>query len=102
MHESDNITRIKNVGEKRAQQFANLGIRTVGDLLRYFPRDYTDYSLPEPISGLMPEDTAVFAGTVTQKLRPYISPRYSLYRLTISDGTDSMLLTFFNSRAKLK
>ncbi len=98
MHESDNITRIKNVGEKRAQQFANLGIHTVGDLLRCFPRDYTDYSLPAPISGLTPEDTAVFSGTVTKKLKPYISPRYSLYRLTISDGTDSMLITFFNSK----
>ena len=39
MHESDSITRLKGVGEKRAKTLAALGIFTVGDLLRFFPRD---------------------------------------------------------------
>lgn len=95
---SDSITTLKGVGSKRAQTFANIGIYTVGDLLRYYPRDYTDYSLTTPISELMPEDTAVFRGTVTKKLRPYISYKYSIFRVTVSDGTDSMLITFFNSK----
>lgn len=98
MHESDNITRLKGVGEKRAQILAGLGIHTVGDILRFFPRDYTDYSRPTPINELMPEDTAVFRGTVMKKLRPYISPRYSIFKLTVSDGTDTLLITFFNSK----
>ena len=98
MHESDSITRLKSVGEKRAKIFSALGIETVGDLLRYYPRDYTDYSKPTPISELMPEDTGVFRGTVIKKLRPYISPRYSIYKLTVSDGTDTILITFFNSQ----
>ncbi|HBI51750.1 MAG TPA: ATP-dependent DNA helicase RecG, partial [Ruminococcaceae bacterium] len=70
MHESDSITRIKGVGEKRAELYRSIGIETVGDMLRYFPRDYTDYSLPVPMNELQPEDTAVFAGTVIKKLRP--------------------------------
>ncbi len=98
MQESDSITKVKSVGEKRAATFANIGIFTVGDLLRYFPRDYADYSVTVPINELMPEDTAVFRATVTKKLRPYISYKYSIYRVTVSDGTDSMLLTFFNSK----
>ncbi len=98
MHESDSITRIKGVGEKRAELYRTIGIETVGDMLRYFPRDYTDYSLPVPINELQPEDTAVFAGTVIKKLRPYLSPRYSIFRLTVSDGTDTVLIAFFNSK----
>ena len=98
MHESDSITRLKGVGEKRAETLGTLGIFTVGDLLRFFPRDYTDYSRPTPINELMPEDTAVFRGTVMKKLRPYISPRYSIFKLTVSDGTDTLLITLFNSK----
>ncbi len=98
MHESDSITRLKGVGEKRAKTLESLGIFTVGDLLRFFPRDYTDYSLPTPMNELLPEDTAVFRGTVMKKLRPYISPRYSIFKLTVSDGTDTFLITFFNSK----
>ena len=98
MQESDSITTIKGIGGKRAETFAALGIYTVGDLLRHFPRDYTDYSRPTPINELMPDDTAVFRGTVMKKLHPYISPRYSIFKLTVSDGTDTILVTFFNSR----
>ena len=98
MHESDSITNIKGVGGKRAGIFENLGIFTVGDLLRYYPRDYADYSLTTPICELVPEDNAVFRGKVIRKLRPYISYKYSIFRVTVSDGTDSMLITFFNSK----
>lgn len=98
MQENDSIRTIKGVGEKRARLFENIGITTVGDMLRYFPRDYTDYSIPTPINELCPEDTGVFRGTVIKKLRPHLSPRYSIYRLTVSDGTDTVLIAFFNSR----
>ncbi len=98
MQESDSITKIKGVGEKRARLLENIGITTVGDILRFFPRDYTDYSKPAPISELVPDDTAVFRGTVMKKLHPYISPRYSIFKLTVSDGSDTMLITFFNSK----
>ncbi|MBP3334455.1 MAG: ATP-dependent DNA helicase RecG [Clostridia bacterium] len=37
---SSPITVIAGVGEKRAELFGNLGVYTVGDLLRYFPRAY--------------------------------------------------------------
>lgn len=98
MQEKESIRKLKGVGEKRAVLLENMGIATVGDMLRFFPRDYTDYSKPTPISELMPEDTGVFRGTVIKKLRPYISARYSIFRLTVSDGTDTVLIALFNSR----
>ncbi len=98
MRENDSITMVKGVGGRRAETFGSLGITTVGGLLRAYPRDYTDYTKPVPICELQPDDTAVFAGKVTRKLRPYISPRYSIYKLTVSDGTEEMLITIFNSK----
>lgn len=95
---NDEITYLKGVGEKRAKLFKKLDIETVGDLLTHYPRDYADFTSPQPISELMPEETAVFSGIVIKKLKPYISPRYSIYKAVISDNTDNMLLTFFNSQ----
>ena len=95
---NDDITYLKGVGEKRAKLFRKLEIETVGDLLTHYPRDYVDYTHPRPISELEPEETAVFSGVVIKKLAPYISPRYSIFKVIVSDNTDNMLITFFNSK----
>ncbi len=95
---NDDITYLKGVGEKRAKLFRKLNIATVGDLLAHYPRDYVDFTAPQPISELSLEETAVFSGIVIKKLTPYISHRYSIFKVIISDNTDNMLLTFFNSK----
>lgn len=98
MKESDSITYLKGVGEKRAALFRKLGIETVGDLLRCFPRDYTDFTAPAPIESLSPEETAVFSGIVIKKLHPYITRTVSIFKVVVSDNTDNVLITFFNSK----
>lgn len=98
MKESDSLTYLKGVGEKRAALFRRLGIENVGDLLRFFPRDYTDFTAPAPISELSPEETAVFSGVVIKKLHPYISRTVSIFKAFVSDNTDNVLITFFNSK----
>lgn len=35
---------LKGVGERRAAQFARLGVTTAGELLRNIPRSYEDWS----------------------------------------------------------
>ena len=47
---SKKIEDLKGIGAKRAEQFHNLGIYSVGQLLRYYPRNYEDWSTPTPIS----------------------------------------------------
>ena len=39
---SDDIKYIKGVGEARATGFRSLGVSTVGELLRFYPRAYED------------------------------------------------------------
>ncbi|MCM1335958.1 MAG: ATP-dependent DNA helicase RecG [Bacteroides sp.] len=98
MKPSDPLTELKGIGEKRAKLFEKLGVFTVGDLIRYYPRDYIDFTAPVPLGELTPEDEpTVFAGVVTKKLRPYIGRQYSIFKAVVSDATDSVLITFFNS-----
>ena len=51
MIEQSKIHEIKGVGEKTEKLFAKLGIYTVGDLLRYYPRNYDVYEEAVPIAG---------------------------------------------------
>lgn len=96
-YNNQDITFLKGVGEKRAKLFAKLGIFTVYDLLTFYPRGYVDFTEPVKICDLQNDESAVFSGTVTRKLKPFIGSRFSIYRAIISDETDELLLTFFNS-----
>ena len=98
MQINDNITYLKGVGEKRAKLFNKLDITTIDELLSHYPRDYVDYSSPRPICDICPEDTAVFSGIVIKKIKPYITRRMSIYKLIVSDNTDNILITFFNTQ----
>ena len=51
-HENDPVTVLPGVGAKRAELFARLGIQTVGELLRFYPRDYDDRTRLVPICEL--------------------------------------------------
>lgn len=49
MNEQSHILELKGIGEKTDALFAKLGIRTVGDLIRYYPRGYDVYEAPVAI-----------------------------------------------------
>ena len=42
------IEYLKGVGEKRAECYEKLGVKTVYDLLCHYPRSYIDYTSPVP------------------------------------------------------
>ena len=92
------ITYIKGIGEKRAELYRKLGINSLEELITYYPRDYIDYSDPRPINEIENGETCVFRGTVTKKLKPYFSGKITIYHAVVSDDTDEMLLTFFNTQ----
>ena len=46
MKEKESIRTLKGVGEKTEKLFQKVGISTVGQLLRYYPRDYDIYREP--------------------------------------------------------
>ena len=92
------IQYLKGVGEKRAKQLAKLGILTVGDLLRCYPRDYVDYSAPYTVAEAPYEGPCAVQATVFEKHPPLrISGGRTLYRVDAGDDTGLLQITFFNS-----
>ena len=95
---SDSIQYLKGVGEKRAKQLGRLGLFTVGDLMRFYPRDYIDYSLPYPLASAPYEAPCVVRATVWGKQAPVrVRGGRTLYRVNAGDDTAGLLITFFNS-----
>lgn len=93
---NNDITYLRGVGEKKAKMYAKLGIETVEDLLCYYPKDYIDFTELKNICEIENGESCAFKGVVTRKLRPHIG-RVAVYQAAISDGTDEMLVTFFNN-----
>lgn len=95
----DKITSLGRIGQKRAELYKKLGVETVGELLKLFPRGYIDYSSPTPISEAVPDEMNVIAATVTRKLMPArIRKGMTIYKLVATDGRHDMTVTIYNSQ----
>lgn len=93
----DSVNTLSGVGPVRASQLAALGIYTLYDLISYFPRDYEDRTKLVRISQLEPDRPACFeAMVVSQPRTSYIRKGMELTKLTVSDNTANLSVTFFN------
>jgi ATP-dependent DNA helicase RecG len=94
---STDIRYIKGVGDQRAKSLGRLGIRTLGDLLNYFPRTYEDRTVTRPIDSVLPEETVCIRAMVATEPRlSHVRRGMDLVKLRIVDDTGSMDLTYFN------
>ena len=57
MRENESIRALKGVGEKTEKLFQKVGVSTVGQLLRYYPRDYDIYREPVSVDSLNDQET---------------------------------------------
>lgn len=89
---------LKGVGDRRAGQFARLGIATLGDLIRHYPRAYEDWSQTVPISAAGTEPVCIRATAVNAPQERRIRKGLTLYAFTVSDGVTPMKVTLFNNR----
>jgi ATP-dependent DNA helicase RecG len=89
------ITRLVGVGEKNAESFQRLGLHTIGDLLWYFPRRHIDYSMVKPINRLWYGETVTLLAEV-QNTATRRTKRGTITEVTVSDGSGTLLVSFFN------
>jgi ATP-dependent DNA helicase RecG len=89
------VTELKGVGESGAKLFAVLGIKTVGDLIDYYPRRYEDYSVVTPIKQLRPGAVTIEA-VIKQASGRYVRRGLHITEAIASDETDSTRLVWFN------
>jgi ATP-dependent DNA helicase RecG len=86
------------VGEKAAKRLAPLGpgLRTVGDLLTYYPRRYETRGELTDLAGLRDgEHVTVQAMIASVSSRPMRNRRGSIFEAVVTDGRGQLTLTFF-------
>lgn len=89
------LTYIKGVGPELAKKFAKLGLKTVNDLIDYYPRRYDDYSSLMRIAELKPGDVTVQA-TIESAKGHYVRRGMHVTEAVASDDTGSVRLVWFN------
>jgi len=89
------VSEIKGIGPKKTEAFARLGIFTMGDFLRNYPRDYEDLRNIKTISKLENEEKAVVIGTVVFNALGRGYGRKRTLHLTVMDKTGKMDVLFF-------
>lgn len=92
------VTRLKNIGPKREGLYLKLGIRTVEQLLAFYPRSYQDFTSPKTVDECVGGENVVIAGKILRKFPPApIRKGMVLYKLQATDGLHNFVVTIFNS-----
>jgi ATP-dependent DNA helicase RecG len=89
-------TGLREKGEEAHVILAGMGISSVGDLLRHYPRRYIDRSAVERIGELRIGQQATVIAEVHKTVKRLTRRRQSMVIVTISDGSGMLDLTFFN------
>lgn len=99
MDKNTNIQYLKGVGEKRAKILNKLDIFTVGDLLRFYPRDYMDWSKITTIAGAPYDANCCIRAVVNHKPKgAKIRKGMTIYKTIVTDGESLMNITIFNNK----
>jgi len=83
------------VGPKRAELLETIGVKSVGDLLYYFPRRYLDRSVITPIYQIKVNENTTVVGTVSAIQRIRGGRGKSRFIMTVSDETGSIQCIWF-------
>lgn len=87
---------VKGVGPRLAQLLASLGVTTVDQLLRHYPRRHLDFQNREFIKDLVVGSEVSIFGTI-RSVGAFQAKRgnMSILSIVISDGTGSLIVTRF-------
>jgi ATP-dependent DNA helicase RecG len=86
------------VGDRTAKVLeTTFGIKSIGDLMRHYPRRYMVRGELSDISALHEGDeTTILAQVYSASTRPMRGRKGSMLEVVVTDGTDKLSLTFFN------
>jgi ATP-dependent DNA helicase RecG len=99
---SADITAVPGVGATVAARLHNLDIRTVRDLLFYFPREHRDYSKLEKIATIPFNELTTTMGLIWEVKNVPTSGGRMRTIATISDETGKLNVSWFNQSYLLK
>ena len=92
---NDSVTELKGVGDELAKKLAILGIKTINDLIEYYPRRYEDYSLVMTVADMRP-GVVTLQATITSATGRYVRRGMHITEAIASDESGSVRLVWFN------
>ncbi|WP_343220693.1 ATP-dependent DNA helicase RecG [Pilosibacter fragilis] len=96
MANDQSIETLKGIGEKTAKLFEKVGIRTIDDLLHYYPRGYDTYGEPKAIGELSEDETGTVEGFLKSGAAGVHVNGLSIVQATISDMTGKLRLVWYH------
>ncbi|MCP4454278.1 MAG: DEAD/DEAH box helicase, partial [Planctomycetes bacterium] len=86
---------VKGVGPAKAEILAQLGVRSIGDLLEYYPRDHVFAPIPEKIENIQPNQTVTIMGTLeSTECQGY--RRTPTFTARLADDTGTCRIVWFH------
>lgn len=95
MIEQSGIKEIKGIGEKTEKLFSKIGVFTVGDLIRYYPRGYDVYEAAVPVGEVEEGKVQTVTGAVYGKIQVTGSSRMQVTTLYVKDLTGTLKVIWF-------
>ncbi len=89
------IKELKGIGEKTEKLFQKIGVNTVGDLIRYYPRSYDVYEEAVPISELEEGRVMTVTGAIYGRVQVGGTPRMQVTTLYVKDLTGTLKVIWF-------
>ena len=96
MANDQSIETLKGIGEKTAKLFEKVGIRTIDDLLHYYPKGYDTYGEPKAIGELSEDETGAVEGFLKSGATGVHINGLSIVQATISDMTGKLHLVWYH------
>ncbi|MDO4563272.1 MAG: ATP-dependent DNA helicase RecG [Clostridia bacterium] len=96
---AEKVSIIKGVGKKHEDRLLKLNIRSVGDLISFYPRRLEDRRLVKKISNLADGETVCVNAAVSSPVSERkVRPGCTVYTVSVRDDSGILKLTFFNNR----
>ena len=96
MANDQSIETLKGIGEKTAKLFEKVGIRTIDDLLHYYPKGYDTYGEPKAIGELSEDETGTVEGFLKSGATGVHVNGLSIVQATINDMTGKLRLVWYH------
>ncbi|WP_029232173.1 ATP-dependent DNA helicase RecG [Butyrivibrio sp. VCB2006] len=94
---NEHISNLKGVGEKTSKLFEKCGVRTVGDLLSYYPRCYDGFDAPVRACDVRPGQMNAVKLTIIGSIVKRRVRNLSIIAFEAGDQTGKIKMTYFNA-----
>lgn len=93
----ESVTGIKGIGDKTAKLFEKCGVRTLDDLLTYYPRGYDHYKTPVRACDVRPGEINAVKLTIIGRVTLRRVRNLSIIAFEAADQTGKLRMAYFNS-----